>query len=71
MKAKSAAKSKAGPSNAGAGLSNAGAGPSNAAPRTSRGRAVKNATGTSYSKVIPGTSYKTPTPKKKEVRYSG
>jgi len=71
LKAKSAAKSKAGPSNAGAGPSNAGARPSNTAPRTSCGKAVKSAASTSYSKTIPGTSYKTPTPKKKKVYYSG
>ncbi|SRR6266576_5160916 len=70
-KAKSAAKSKAGPSNASAGPSNAGAGSSNAAPRTSRGKAVKSAAGTSHSKIIPGTSRKTPAPKKKKVRYGG
>ena len=63
-KAKSAAKSKAGPSNAGAG-------PSNAAPRTSRGKAIKSAAGTSYGKTIPGTSRKTPAPKKKKVHYGG
>ena len=64
MKAKSAAKSKAG-------LSNAGAGPSNAAPCTSCGKAIKSAAGTSYGKTIPSTSYKTPAPKKKKVYYSG
>ena len=63
LKAKSAAKSKASPSNASAR-------PSNTAPRTSCGKAIKSAASTSYGKTIPSTSYKTPTPKKKKVRYS-
>ena len=71
LKAKSAAKSKAGPSNAGAGPSNTSARPSNTNPHTSRGKAVKSTASTSYSKTIPGTSYKTPAPKKKKVHYSG
>src|SRR6266436_5898822 len=62
-KAKSAAKSKASPSNAGAR-------PSNTTLHTSRSKAIKSAASTSYGKTIPGTSYKTPTPKKKKVRYS-
>ena len=70
MKAKSAAKSKAGLSNAGAGLSNTGARPSNTDPRTSYSKAVKSAASTSYGKTIPSTSCKTPAPKKKKVHYS-
>ncbi len=63
LKAKSATKSKAS-------LSNTSARPSNTAPYTSRGKAIKSAASTSYGKTIPSTSYKTPTPKKKKVRYS-
>jgi hypothetical protein len=63
LKAKSAAKSKAS-------LSNTSARPSNTTPYTSYSKAIKSAAGTSYSKTIPSTSYKTPTPKKKKVRYS-
>jgi len=64
LKAKSATKSKTG-------LFNASAGPSNAAPCTSRGKAIKSAASTFYSKTIPSTSRKTPTLKKKKVHYSG
>ena len=58
------------PSNARARPSNIRAGPSNTRPRTSYSRAVKSTTSTSYGKIIPGTFYKTPTYKKKEVQYS-
>jgi hypothetical protein len=71
LKAKSAAKSKASPSNTSAGPSNAGARPSNTNPCTSRSKAIKSAASTSYGKTIPSTSYKTPTSKKKKVHYSG
>jgi hypothetical protein len=70
LKAKSAAKSKAGLSNTSASPSNTSARPSNTTPRTSRGKAIKSAASTSYSKTIPSTSYKTPAPKKKKVHYS-
>ncbi len=63
LKAKSTTKSKAG-------LSNTSARPSNTTPCPSYGKAIKSTTGTSYGKTIPSTSYKTPTPKKKKVRYS-
>jgi len=51
-------------SNASASPSNVGARPSNTAPH---GKAVKIVGG----KIVPGTSRKTPAPKKKVVRYSG